>query len=104
MNTRFSEIKELLGKPYRDLEFILGCLAEVLEENGEAELASQIPWLTSVEPDLSGENRHKLLRLYSIAFQLLNLSEVNGAVQGRRRKQEEHGLDSVNGLWGEGNT
>lgn len=101
MNTRFSEIKELLGKPYRDLEFILGCLAEVLEENGEAELASQIPWLTSVEPDLSGENRHKLLRLYSIAFQLLNLSEVNGAVQGRRRKQEEHGLDSVNGLWGE---
>jgi phosphoenolpyruvate carboxylase len=100
MNSRFSEIKELLGKPYRDLEFVLACLADVLKENGEAELALQIPWLTSVEPDLSGANRHKLLRLYSIAFQLLNLSEVNGAVQGRRRKQEDQGLDSVNGLWG----
>ena len=100
MNTRFSEIKELLGKPYMDLEFILRCLADVLEENGEHDLASQIPWLTSAEPDLSGGNRHKLLRLYSIAFQLLNLSEVNGAVQGRRRKQEDQGLDSVNGLWG----
>jgi phosphoenolpyruvate carboxylase len=41
-----------------------------------------------------------LLRLYSIAFQLLNLSEVNGAVQSRRQKQEDHRLDSVNGLWG----
>jgi phosphoenolpyruvate carboxylase len=100
MNTRFSEIKELLGKPYRDLDFILGCLADVLKENGEVDLASQIPWLTTVEPDLSGGNRHKLLRLYSIAFQLLNLSEVNGAVQSRRQKQEDHGLDSVNGLWG----
>ena len=100
MNARFSEIKELLGKPYRDLDFILGCLADVLKENGEADLASQIPWLTTVEPDLSGGNRHKLLRLYSIAFQLLNLSEVNGAVQSRRQKQEDHRLDSVNGLWG----
>jgi phosphoenolpyruvate carboxylase len=100
MNTRFSEIKELLGKPYRDLDFVLGCLAEVLKENGEADLAAQIPWLTTAEPDLSGEKRYKILRLYSIAFQLLNLSEVNGAVQGRRQKQEDQGLNSVNGLWG----
>jgi phosphoenolpyruvate carboxylase len=100
MNSRFSEIKEILGKPYRDLEFMLECLADVLERNGETDLASQIPWLSGSTPDFSGSNRHKLLRLYSIAFQLLNLSEVNGAVQGRRRKHDDQGLASVNGLWG----
>jgi phosphoenolpyruvate carboxylase len=100
MNSRFTEIKEILGKPYRDLEFMLECLADVLEGNGETELASQIPWLSGTSPDFSGSNRHKLLRLYSIAFQLLNLSEVNGAVQGRRRKHDDKGLASVNGLWG----
>jgi len=100
MNNRFSEIKELLGKPYRDLEFMLECLVDVLERNGETELASQIPWLSGSTPDFSGSNRHKLLRLYSIAFQLLNLSEVNGAVQARRRKHDDQGLASVNGLWG----
>jgi phosphoenolpyruvate carboxylase len=100
MTDRFTEIKEILGKPYRDLEFLLQCLAAVLEENGEKELASQVPWLSGTDPDFSGDNKHKLLRLHSIAFQLLNLSEVNGAVQGRRRKQDDQGLDSVNGLWG----
>ena len=100
MNSRFTEIKEILGKPYMDLEFMLECLADVLEGNGETELASQIPWLSGTSPDFSGSNRHKLLRLYSIAFQLLNLSEVNGAVQGRRRKHDDKGLASVNGLWG----
>ena len=100
MTTRFNEIKDLLGKPYRDLEFLLQCFSEVLEENGEPELASRIPWISGETPDFSGENKHKLLQLYSIAFQLLNLSEVNGAVQNRRQKRDKEGLESVNGLWG----
>ncbi len=100
MTSRYTEIKELLGKPYGDLEFLLQCLATVLEENGEADLARQIPWISEKSPDFEGDNKHKLLRLYSIAFQLLNLSEVNGAVQSRRRKHDEQGLNSVNGLWG----
>ena len=41
-----------------------------------------------------------MLHLYSISFQLLNLCEVNGAVQNRRRQQESEGLHAVNGLWG----
>ena len=98
--TRFKQIKNLLGKPYQDLEFMLICLSEVLEENGEAELATQIPWISRKSPDFSSENKHKLLQLYSIAFQLLNLSEVNGAMQNRRRTRDKEGLDSVNGLWG----
>ena len=100
MTSRYTKIKELLGKPYSDLEFLLQCLATVLEENGEMDLVMQIPWLKENTPDFSGKEKHKVLRLYSIAFQLLNLSEVNGAVQSRRRKQDEQGLDSVNGLWG----
>ena len=46
------------------------------------------------------ENTEKLLHLFSISFQLLNLSEVNGAVQNRRAKQEKNGMESVSGMWG----
>jgi phosphoenolpyruvate carboxylase len=99
-NTRFTEIKNVLGKPYQDMEFLLNCFSEVLEENGESDLACRIPWISEKPPDFSGENKSKMLQLYSIAFQLLNLSEVNGAMQNRRRKRDTAGLDSVNGLWG----
>jgi phosphoenolpyruvate carboxylase len=100
MGTLFNEVRELLGKPYRDLEFLLGCFSEVLEENGKKELAAQLPWITGSEPVFAAENRQDLLHLYSICFQLMNLCEVNGAVQNRRCRQEAEGLDSVNGLWG----
>ena len=48
MNTSLHEIQELLGKPYRDLEFLLQCFSEVLEENGKKELAEQLPWINPV--------------------------------------------------------
>lgn len=69
-------------------------------ENQEKELASQIPWLNESVPDFRKHDYKKLFHLYSIAFQLLNITEVNGAVQNRRQKQEKEGLTSVNGLWG----
>jgi len=97
---RFSEIKNLLGKPYQDLEFLLYCFSEVLNENGEGELAAQIPWISDRPPDFSAESKNKILKLYSISFQLLNLSEVNGEVQKRRMSADKSGLESVNGLWG----
>ncbi len=100
MKTAFEKIRNLLGKPYEDLAFLLHCFAEVLEENGEAGLAAQIPWITEGEPSFGPGDQRKLFHLYSISFQLLNLSEVNGAVQNRRQKQEKEGLESVNGLWG----
>ena len=100
METYLPRIKELLGKPYADLEFLLLSLQRVLEENGEEKLACQVPWISDCPPDFSESNREKLLHLYSICFQLLNLSEVNGAVQNRRNKEEKSGLRSVNGLWG----
>ena len=38
-------VKSKLGKPYEDLEFLLKALHEVLCENGEREIADQIPWI-----------------------------------------------------------
>lgn len=99
MTLQLETIKKELGKPYADLEFLLNCLAEVLSENNEAELVSQIPWINDNEPNFTKDNLEKTLHLYSICFQLLNLAEVNGAVQNRRHKLETQGPNSVHGLW-----
>jgi phosphoenolpyruvate carboxylase len=100
MEHLLSEVKSILGKPYEDLEFLLQCFSEVLVENNESELARQIPWISEKPPHFEKETTHKLLHLFSISFQLLNLAEVNGAVQNRRAKHEQKGLAGVNGLWG----
>jgi phosphoenolpyruvate carboxylase len=100
MKPLLGEVKSKLGKPYKDLEFLLNCLSEVLIENDEAELARQIPWISTEEPRFDEDSTQKLLHLFSISFQLLNLAEVNGAVQNRRAKQEKNGLTAVSGLWG----
>jgi phosphoenolpyruvate carboxylase len=100
MENLLKEVKERIGKPYADLEFLLECFSEVLKENNEIELAAQVPWISGNEPDFGAENTEKLLHLFSISFQLLNLAEVNGAVQNRRAGQEKNGLESVSGMWG----
>lgn len=92
--------KDKLGKPYKDLEFLLNCLKEVLIENGEEELAQYIPWISN-KPKAQPESfTEKYIQLYSIAFHLLNMVEENGAVQNRRKQESEKSLSSVNGLWG----
>jgi len=88
-----------LGKPYADLNFLLQCLAEVLEANNEKEYVAYIPWLNTHVPLPPNEQEQKIVHLYSISFQLLNLCEVNWAVQSRRNKQQESGTQSVNGSW-----
>src|SRR6056297_2747961 len=100
MEPLLGEVKSKLGKPYEDLEFLLNCFSEVLIENDEPELARQIPWISTEEPRFDEDSTQKLLHLFSISFQLLNLAEVNGAVQNRRAEQEEKGLTAVSGLWG----
>ncbi len=92
-------LKEQLGKPYYDLEFLLNCFKEVLLENGETELARQIPWICD---DCAYNNiifSQKHFHMFSVCYQLLNLAETNGAVQNRRKAEEENSLSSVNGLW-----
>jgi len=88
-----------LPKVYDDFEFLLLCLKEVLIESGEVELANDIPWI-SVDADFNHKTfTEKHLQLYSTCFQLLNIVEVNGAVQNRRKREDELSLASINGLW-----
>ena len=49
-------------------------------------------------PDLFDELTEKHIQLYSLVFQLVNMAEINGAVQ-HRRQLENKDLSSVNGLW-----
>ncbi len=88
-----------IGKPYSDLHFLLQCFAEVLEANNETELVTYIPWLNTQVSTPKPEHEQKTIHLYSICFQLLNLCEVNWAVQSRRGKQQRQGSQSVNGSW-----
>lgn len=96
--TTFKETKDTLGKPYNDLEFLLSCLRESLLENNEPEIAERIPLVNDIHQIDHESITPKHLQLYSLLFQLVNLCEINGAVQNRR-KIEDESLEGVNGLW-----
>jgi phosphoenolpyruvate carboxylase len=88
---------EKLGKPYKDLSFLLQAFKDVLIENGEIGVASTIPLLQNkIEAEIFLDD--KGVQLYSILFQLVHIVEVNGAVQ-QRRKEENQDLSQVRGLW-----
>jgi phosphoenolpyruvate carboxylase len=87
------------GKPYSDLYFLLECFAELLEANNEKELIAYMPWINEKVSIPSPELEQKTIHLYSVCFQLLNLCEVNWAVQNRRKKQQQEGPQSINGSW-----
>ncbi len=98
MNT-LDQVKDKLGKSYEDLVFLLNCLKEVLIESGEGELALDIPWISEA-PDFKDKPfTGKHLQLYSSCFQLLNIVEVNGAVQTRRKREDQRALSDIDGLW-----
>jgi len=82
------QARETLGKPYMDLEFLLRCLVEVLEESGEPALAQRVPWLNKHQEISTDITADKQLHLFSLCFQLLNIVEINGAVQNRRKKED----------------
>ena len=86
-----------IGKPYRDLRFLLEALSEVLQENGESEIANAIPWVngrsSKDQPVIS-----QLVQLYSLIFQLINMVEINHAVQNRRANENQDPA-GVKGLW-----
>ena len=98
MSNILADVKNKLGKPYEDLEFLLTSLKEVLLENGEDDMAYKIPWINPDWEIKAEEFTPKHTQLYSIIFTLINTSEVNGAVQNRR-KLEDKELNSIRGLW-----
>ena len=97
--TQLEILKKELGKPYFDLEFLMHCFKEVLEENKEHELAQAMPWICDSCNLSEIEFTTKHFHLFSISFQLLNLVETNSAVQNRRKTEEEKSLAAINGLW-----
>jgi len=92
--------QDKLGKTYHNLEFLLNCFKEVLVENGEEETARYIPWINKKGKAAQDSITEKHIQVYSIAFQLLNMAEENGAVKLRRQHESDKSLASVNGLWG----
>ena len=98
MNT-LVQVKNKLGKSYYDLEFLLNCLKEVMVESGETALAEDIPWISPSREFQNNEFTGKHLQIYSLCFQLLNIVEVNGAVQNRRNKEDQNSLSDIDGLW-----
>ena len=92
-------VQDKLAKIYQDLEFLLICLKEVMIESGESELAKDIPWISEATEFEHKAFTEKHLHLYSTCFQLLNIVEVNGAVQNRRKTENEKSLSEINGLW-----
>ncbi|MDR9401791.1 MAG: phosphoenolpyruvate carboxylase, partial [Psychroflexus sp.] len=98
MQNLLKETQQTLGKPYHDLEFLLKALEEVMIENGESDIATQIPYINNIKDEALDDIKSNHLQLYSIIFQLINMVEINGAVQNRRQVEGD-ALDHVNGLW-----
>jgi phosphoenolpyruvate carboxylase len=68
-------------------------------ESGEEELAAKIPWISQINDFQNNSFSGKQLQLYSVCFQLLNIVEVNGAVQNRRWIEDQKTMADINGLW-----
>ena len=87
----------------RDLAYVMDTFHRVLTEQGEGELAQQLPWTTHTAQPTHGRTTEGLtergIQALSMAFQLLNMVEENSANQGRRRRETTEGLTEA-GLWG----
>ena len=90
---------EGLGKVDSDLKFLIGCFAEVLEEQGHGDIAAGLPWRGKREPKTGAEFGEREVQARSIAFQLLNMVEENASNQTRRARENHDGLSTSVGLW-----
>ncbi|MEN9353631.1 MAG: hypothetical protein RL318_956 [Fibrobacterota bacterium] len=68
----------------------------MLERQGRADLAAWIPWSG---PLPTGDAPPEAERLYTIAFEILNLVEENASAQTRRANESRAGLSAERGLW-----
>jgi phosphoenolpyruvate carboxylase len=85
----------------QDIQFLVQCFREVLEENGEIALAEGLPWQEGLPARTipTGVDPIKLTQAYSIAFQLLNIVEENAVVQYRRQLERQDAASRFSGLW-----
>jgi phosphoenolpyruvate carboxylase len=85
-----------------ELQFVLECLRDVLQEAGEADLAQALTWFEGEQhPELPDVAPERLVQALAIAFQLLSMVEQRAAVQYRRSTETRRGLAAVPALWGD---
>ncbi len=77
----------------QDMDFLRGCLREVLVELGDEEIACLVGGHTTCPLPPRGA------QAISIDFQLLNLVEENAAQQTMRARESKRGLSQESGLW-----
>ena len=89
-----------LKKVDKDLDFMMTCFVEVLEQLDHKDLAGTLPWMGKRK--LRGVQlfSYRGVQAYSIAFQLLNMVEENASAQSKRLREDKHGLASYPGSWG----
>jgi phosphoenolpyruvate carboxylase len=83
-----------------DLQYLLTCFREVLNELGEDEVAGIIPWQMDSVTSVDTVPVERSCQLHSILFQLLGMVEENAAVQVRRMTESANGPSYERGLWG----
>ena len=98
-----------IDKVRRDLRFLHGCFVSVLREAGDEGVARVLDGTPGTDGDAEGGSVRELpagvdpsalSKAASIYFQLITIVEENGAVQLRRRLEDEYGLARISGLWG----
>jgi len=82
-----------------ELGVMMGVLREVLIDQGQEDLAYSVPW-SATRTDTNEPDHADLVRLYSLAFQLLNLVEERVSMRTRREREKLHGITAEKGLWG----
>ncbi|MEY4854582.1 MAG: hypothetical protein RIR32_1258, partial [Verrucomicrobiota bacterium] len=89
-----------LKKVDKDLDFMMRCFVDVLEQLEHKDLAGTLPWMGKRK--LRGVQifSYRGVQAYSIAFQLLNMVEENASAQSKRLREDKHGLASDPGSWG----
>lgn len=87
------------AKVDRDLDFLMSCFREVLEEAGEQDLVRHLPWGGTAAT--TAPMTERFAQAYSIVFQLLSMVEQNAAVQHRRAVETKNGLTAIPALWGQ---
>lgn len=94
-------IQEGFEKIDHDLNYVMNCFRDVLQNLGETEIAEQLPWIG--KSDKNPLEHHQvtpaLLQAVTISFQLLNMVEENTSNQIRRKIERLNGLASERGLW-----
>jgi phosphoenolpyruvate carboxylase len=88
----------------REVRWLTGCLAEVLEGLGEGDLGRWLPWRGGPGVGAGPGEPEPPARLglaYAMAFQLLNTVEEHAAESMRHLREAAEGPEAERGLWGE---